>query len=93
MVYVRACRRNLDSFFLNKPYPSLGSRLEAKVLMNGHLYSLRRPLDLLPPILKDYLIKDGETRFSTVSGKIYDLSPYPSAKGLIGRLILKFPKK
>jgi len=84
-------------FFLSERYPSFGSRLkagaEAKVLMNGQLYSLRRPLDILPPVLKEYLIRDGETRFSTVTGKVYDLAPYPADKGLIGRLILNFPPK
>jgi len=84
-------------FFLSERYPSFGSRMkagaDAKVLMNGQLYSLRRPLDILPPILKEYLTKDGDTRFSTVTGEVYDLAPYPAEKGLIGRLILNFPKK
>lgn len=84
-------------FFLSERYPSFGSRLkvgaEATILMNGHLYSLRRPLDILPPVLKQYLVRDRETRFSTVTGSVYDLSPYPADKGLIGRLILDFPQK
>jgi len=82
-------------FFLSDKYPSFGSRLkagvDAKVLMNGQLYALRRPLDILPPVLKEYLVKDGDTRFSTVTGEVYDLAPYPTDKGLIGRLILNFP--
>jgi len=82
-------------FFLSERYPLFGSRLragvEAKIFMNGYLYSLRRPLDILPPIVKDYLVKDGETRFSTVTGTVYDLSTYPADKGLIGRLVLNFP--
>jgi len=84
-------------FFLSQRYPSFGSRLrvgvEARVLMNGQLYSLRRPLDILPPVLKDYLAKDGETRFSTVTGVVYDLAPHPADKDLIGRIILNFSKK
>jgi len=84
-------------FFLSARYPSFGSRLragvDATILMNGQLYSLRRPLDILPPILKEYLQKDGDTRFSTVTGTVYDLAPYPADKGLIGRLVLNFPSK
>jgi len=82
-------------FFLSERYPSFGSRLrmgaDAKILLNGQLYSLKRPLDILPPIIKEYLIKDSDTRFSTVTGTVYDLSPYPADKGLIGRLKLYFP--
>jgi len=41
-------------FFLSERYPSFGSRLRAgvsaRVLMNGQLYSSRRPLDILPPM-------------------------------------------
>ena len=84
-------------FFISSKYPSFGSRLrtgvESKILMNGQLYSLRRPLDILPPVVKEYLVKDGDTRFSTVTGTVYDLSPYPADKGLIGRLIFNFPSK
>ena len=80
--------------FLSERYRFFNSRLkqgaEAKVLMVGHLYSLKRPLDILPPIIKDYLKQDGETRFSTARGVVYDLSPYPADKGLIGRVIIDF---
>ena len=69
----------------------LKSNVEVKILMNGHMYALRRPLDMLPQILKQYLNRDGDSRFSTAKGIVYDLAPYPADKGLIGRVVLNLP--
>jgi hypothetical protein len=63
---------------------------EVSVLMNGKAYINRHTIDILPPFIKPYLIQNGSTRFSTVSGYVKDLVPYPSIKGLIGRIVLNF---
>ena len=63
---------------------------EVKVLMSGKAYINRHTIDILPPCIVPYLKRDGDTRFSTVSGYVKDLSPYPSVKGPIGRIVLNF---
>ena len=59
---------------------------EVKILMNGKAYINRHTLDILPPIIKPYLQRDGATRFSTATGYVKDLSEFPAARGLIGRI-------
>ena len=61
---------------------------KVQVLMNGKAYINRHTMDVLPPCIVPYLKRDGETRFSTASGYVKDLSPYPATKGLIGRLVI-----
>ena len=62
-----------------------------KVLMSGKAYINRHTMDILPPCIVRYLKRDAETRFSTTTGYVKDLAPYPVTKGLIGRIVLKFP--
>jgi len=82
-------------FIDEKKYRSFESLLkvgaEVTLLMSGQAYVLRRTLDVIPKVLKDYLVRDGETRFSTIKGEVYDLVKYPAQKGLVGRIILYFP--
>jgi hypothetical protein len=59
-----------------------------QVLMNGKTYINRHTMDILPPCILPYLTQDGETRFSTATGYVKDLAPYPATKGIIGRIIL-----
>ena len=84
-------------FFLSDRYRSFGSKLregaDVKVTMSAEVYALNRTLDIIPRVVKDYLVREGETRFSTATGTVYDLAPYPAQKGLIGRLIINFPVK
>ena len=61
---------------------------EVQVLMNGKAYINRHTMDILPSCIVPFLKRDGETRFSTAKGYVKDLSPYPAAKGLIGRIVL-----
>ena len=61
-----------------------------RVLMSGKAYINRHTIDILPACIVPYLKRDGDTRFSTVNGYVKDLSPYPSVKGLIGRIVLNF---
>jgi len=63
-----------------------------KVLMNGKAYINRHTMDIFPEFIKPYLIRDGETRFSTTTGYVKDLVEYPAIKGLIGRVVLSFPQ-
>lgn len=65
----------------------VGDKVE--VLMSGKAYINRHTMDILPPYISDYLKRDGETRFSTATGYVKDLSPYPATKGLIGRIVLQ----
>ena len=65
---------------------------EVQVLMNGKAYINRHTMDILPPCMTPYLKRDGETRFSTATGYVKDLVPYPSIKGLIGRIVLYIPE-
>ena len=58
------------------------------VLMNGKAYINRHTIDILPPCLAPYLKRKEGTRFSTAEGYVKDLSPYPSTKGLVGRIVL-----
>ena len=58
------------------------------VLMNGKAYINRHTVDIFPKIIREYLIRSGETRFSTAVGYVKDLVPYPSIKGLIGRIVV-----
>ena len=87
----------LPLFIGDATYPSLNNRMksnvECKVLMNGMLYTLRRPVNVLPKIVMNFVIQDGSTRFSTTHGIVYDLSPIANTRGLVGRLILNFPVK
>jgi hypothetical protein len=59
-----------------------------QVLMNGKAYINRHTMDILPPCLIPYLKRDGETRFSTMTGYVKDLSFYAATKGLIGRIVI-----
>ena len=65
---------------------------DVRVLMNGKAYINRHTVDILPACIVPYLKRDGDTRFATAKGRVKDLSPYPSIKGLIGRIILDFPQ-
>ena len=65
---------------------------EVRVLMSGRAYINRHTIDILPSCIVPYLKRDGDTRFSTVTGYVKDLVPYPSIKGLIGRIVLHFPE-
>ena len=67
----------------------IGDKVE--VLMNGRAYINRHTLDIFPECIKPYLIRREDTRFSTTTGYVKDLSPYPAVKGLIGRIVLNFP--
>ena len=60
------------------------------VTMSGLLYHNKRTLDVLPKCIVPYL-QQGAGRFSTVTGTLYDLAPYPGERGLIGRIVLNFP--
>ena len=74
-----------------KTYDALfGIGDEVRVLMNGKAYINRHTIDILPPCITPYLVRKDDTRFSTVCGYVKDLSPYPSIKGLIGRIVLNF---
>ena len=61
---------------------------EVRVLMNGKAYVNRHTIDMLPACIAPYLERDGITRFSTAKGYVKDLSPYPSIRGLIGRVVI-----
>jgi len=63
---------------------------EVRVLMSGKAYVNRHTIDMLPPCIVPYLKRKPNTRFSMVKGYVKDLSPYPSTKGLIGRIVLDF---
>lgn len=63
---------------------------EVRVLMGGRAYINRHTIDIFPECIAPYLRQNGDTRFSTVCGYVKDLSPYPSIKGLIGRIVLNF---
>ena len=65
----------------------VGDRVD--VLMSGKAYINRHTMDILPACIAGYLKRDGETRFSTATGYVKDLSPYSATKGLIGRIVLK----
>jgi hypothetical protein len=66
---------------------------EVRVLMSGKAYINRHTIDIFPPCIVPYLQRDRDTRFSTVTGYVKDLIPYPSIKGLIGRIVLNFSMK
>ena len=66
---------------------------KVQVLMNGKAYINRHTMDILPACIKPYLKRDGETRFSTASGYVKDLAPYPATKGLIGRIVIDMGKQ
>ena len=84
----------LPLFIGEATYPTLNNRMKAnadcKVMMSGLLYTLRRSVDALPKIVREYIVQDGTTRFSTTHGIVYDLSPIPNTRGLVGRVILNF---
>jgi len=75
-------RSKYDAFF------KIGD--EVRVLMSGKAYINRHTMDIFPPCIAPYLQQKEDTRFSTVTGYVKDLSPYPSIKGLIGRIVLNF---
>jgi hypothetical protein len=58
--------------------------------MNGKAYVNRHTIDMLPACIAPYLKRKEDTRFSTATGYIKDLSPLPSIKGLIGRVVIDF---
>jgi hypothetical protein len=62
-----------------------------RVFMNGKAYANRHTIDVFPQCVKPYLLPDGDTRFSTATGYVKDLVPYPSIKGMVGRIVLNFP--
>jgi hypothetical protein len=62
-----------------------------RVLMNGCIYVNRHTVDVLPrELIRPYLVRDGVTRFSMATGYVRALSPYPSTRGLVGRLVIDF---
>ena len=63
---------------------------EVRVLMSGKAYVNRHTIDMLPPCVAPYLKRKEDTRFSTAKGYVKDLSPLPSIKGLIGRVVIDF---
>jgi len=64
---------------------------EVRILMNGKAYVNRHTIDIFSPFITPYLKRDGETRFSTAKGYVKDMIPFPSIKGLIGRIVLEMP--
>ena len=60
------------------------------VFMSGKAYINRHTIDIFPPCIKPYLKRDGETRFSTTTGYVRELVPYPSIRGHIGIIVLDF---
>jgi len=60
------------------------------VLMSGKAYINRHTIDIFPTCIKPYLKRDGGTRFSTTTGYVRELVPYPSIKGHIGIMVLNF---
>ena len=60
------------------------------VLMSGKAYVNRHTIDIFPPCIQPYLKRDGETRFSTTTGYVRELVPYPSIRGHIGIIVLNF---
>jgi len=65
---------------------------ECKVLMTGQLYTMYRSLNVLPPAIKEPLVRNGDTRFSTTTGVMYYVTEYPGIKGTVAKLILNFPE-